>query len=131
MNWPLVFKLSLFGLAMAILTVFVIPAAVEPICWLVIFIICALVIARKGGGHNFIHGLVLGIVNSVWITAAHVWFFDQYIAKHQAEAQAFANVPIAPRAMMAIVGPIVGVVSGVVTGILAVIAAKLFRTNPS
>jgi hypothetical protein len=131
MNWPLVFKLSLFGLAMAILTVFVIPAAVEPICWLVIFIICALVIARKGGGHNFIHGLLLGIVNSVWITAAHVLFFDQYIAKHQAEAQAFANVPIAPRVMMAIVGPIVGVVSGVVIGILAVIAAKLLRTNQS
>jgi hypothetical protein len=131
MNWPLVFKLSLFGLAMAILTVFVIPAAVEPICWLVIFIICALVIARKGAGHNFIHGLLLGIVNSVWITAAHVLFFDQYIAKHQSEAQAFANVPIAPRVMMAIVGPIVGVVSGVVIGILAVIAAKLLRTNPS
>lgn len=131
MNWPLVFKLSLFGLAMAILTVFVIPAAVEPIFWLVIFIVCALIIARQGGGHNFIHGLLLGIVNSVWITVAHVMFFDQYIAKHQAEAQAFANLPIAPRVMMAIVGPIVGVVSGIVIGILAVIAAKLFRTNPS
>ncbi len=131
MNWPLVFKLSLFGLAMAILTVFLIPAAVEPICWLVIFIICALVIARQGGGHNFIHGLLLGIVNSVWITAAHVLFFDTYVAKHQAEMQAFASVPIAPRVMMAIVGPIVGVVSGIVIGILAAIAAKLLRTNPS
>ena len=46
MDWKLIFGLSLFGLAMAIGTVFVIPSNVEPIFWLVIFLVCAFLIAR-------------------------------------------------------------------------------------
>jgi uncharacterized membrane protein len=33
MNWKLIFLLSLFGLAMAIATVFVIPSNIEPLFW--------------------------------------------------------------------------------------------------
>ncbi|HKW01396.1 MAG TPA: hypothetical protein VJN96_16345 [Vicinamibacterales bacterium] len=128
MNWPLVLKLSLFGLAMAIATVFVIPSSLEPIFWLVIFIICAVVIARQAtGGRNFLHGLMVGIVNSVWVTGAHVFFFDTYVANHQAEAQAMSSMPFAPRVMMAIIGPVIGVVSGVVLGFFAMIAGKVLR----
>ena len=50
MNWKLIFGLSLFGLAMAIATVFVIPSKIEPFFWLAIFIICAIVIAK--GDHR-------------------------------------------------------------------------------
>jgi len=124
-NWLLILKLSLFGLVMAVATVFVIPASVEPFCWLAIFIVCAVVIARQRGGRPYLHGQMLGIVNSVWITAAHVIFFDRYVAKHQAELQAFASAPLPPRAMMAIVGPIIGVISGVVIGLLAILAARI------
>jgi hypothetical protein len=127
MNWPLVLKLSLFGLAMAVATVFVIPSSLEPIFWLVIFIICAVVIARRAEGRNFVHGLLVGIVNSVWVTGAHVLLFDTYVANHQAEAQAMSTMPLPPRVMMAVIGPVIGVVSGVVIGILAVIAAKILR----
>ena len=41
MNWKLIFLLSLFGLAMAVGTVFVITSQIEPWCWLLIFIVCA------------------------------------------------------------------------------------------
>jgi hypothetical protein len=44
MDWKLIFGLSLFGLAMAIATVFVIPSNVEPIFWLAIFLVCAYLI---------------------------------------------------------------------------------------
>jgi 1,4-dihydroxy-2-naphthoate octaprenyltransferase len=127
MNWPLVFKLSLFGLAMAIGTVFVIPSNIEPIFWLVIFVICAVLIAQYSGGRNYLHGQMLGIVNSVWVTGAHLIFFDRYVANHQAEVQAFASAPLSPRVMMAIVGPVIGVISGAVIGLLAALAAKILK----
>jgi hypothetical protein len=41
MNWKLIITLSLFGLAMGIATVFVVPSTVEPLCWLAIFVVCA------------------------------------------------------------------------------------------
>jgi hypothetical protein len=125
MNWALVLKLSLFGLAMAFATVFFIPSSIEPLVWLAIFVVCAIVIARQSGGRNYLHGQMLGIVNSVWVTGAHVLFFDQYAAHHAAEVQAFASLPLPPRVMMAFVGPIIGVISGAVIGLFAVVAAKL------
>jgi hypothetical protein len=129
MNWKLILQLSLFGLAMAFLTVFVIPSTVEPFCWLVIFVICAYLIARRAPGSYFLHGLLTGILNSVWITSAHVLLFDQYIARHAREAEMMAQMPLAPKAMMLVTGPIVGVVSGIVLGILGLIVHRIVSTR--
>jgi len=133
MNWKLIFGLSLFGLGMAFATVFIIPSYVEPFCWLVIFVIVAMVIARSRPDRPFVHGLLVGIVNSVWITCAHVVFFDQYIAKHPKEAAMMQSMtmPVSPRAMMAIVGPLVGIISGIVIGVLALLAVKLAKGRTS
>jgi len=59
----------------------VIPSSIEPLFWLVIFVICAYVIAKQAR-KVFLHGLLLGLANSVWITAAHILLFNQYIATH-------------------------------------------------
>ena len=129
MNWKLILELSLFALAMAFGTVFVIPPSVEPVFWVVIFLTCAYVIASRSPKSCFAHGVVLGLVNSVWITAAHMAFFERYIAGHPQEAAMMKSMPLpsAPRLMMAITGPIVGLISGVLIGVLAVGAAKLLR----
>ena len=129
MNWKLIVLLSLFGLAMAVATVFIIPPTVEPLAWLVIFPICAYFIARRAPGSYFLHGLLVGILNSVWITAAHVGLFDVYIARHAREAEMMAAMPLAPRAMMLLTGPIVGVVSGIFLGILALIVHRIVSTR--
>jgi hypothetical protein len=131
MNWKLIFALSLFGLVMAVGTVFVIPANIEPILWLGIFLICAFILARKLAQRHFVHGLLIGIVNSIWITASHVVFFDPYIATHSKEAAMMQTMPVpdSPRLMMALVGPIIGVISGLILGLFAVIAAKLFHSQ--
>jgi uncharacterized membrane protein len=50
---------------------------------------------------------------------------DQYIATHPKEAAMMKSMPLSPRAMMAMTGPLVGVVSGLVLGLFAVIAHKL------
>jgi len=129
MNWKLVVQLSLFGLAMAFATVFVVPSNVEPMLWLPIFVICAYLIAKHAPGKHFLHGLMLGIANSVWITGAHVLLFDAYLAHHAREAEMMKSMPmpLPPRLLMAIVGPCVGVVSGVVIGLFALVAAWLVR----
>ena len=127
MKWALVLELSLFGLAMAFATVFVVPSNIEPLFWLAIFVVCAYIIARKAPGRPFLHGLMVGIVNSVWITSAHIAFFAQYIARHPQEAQMMTTMPLAPKAMMAVTGPIVGVVSGAILGLFAIIAARFVR----
>jgi hypothetical protein len=129
MNTKLILQLSLFGLAMAFATVFVIPSTVEPLCWLAIFVVCAYLIARRAPGSYFLHGLLVGILNSVWITSAHVLLFDQYIARHAREAEMMAQIPLAPKVMMLVTGPIIGVVSGIVLGILALIVHRVVSTR--
>jgi len=131
MNWKLIFGLSLFGLAMAIATVFVIPSNVEPIFWLVILIVCAVIIARVQPTRHFLHGLLVGIVNSIWVTSAHILLFSSYVANHPKEAAMMKNMPMQPQMMMAVTGPIVGVLSGVILGLFAFVAGKLIRPRPA
>lgn len=134
MNWKLIFQLSLFGLAMGVGTVFVIGPKVEPAFWLVIFLICAYLIARGtvGAGMHFLHGVLLGLANSIWITASHVLFFNAYIARHAQEAAMMQNpsIPFPPRTMMLVVGPVVGLLSGIILGVFALIAGKLVKSAP-
>ena len=126
-NWKLVSQLSLFGLAMAFATVFFVPSNIEPFCWLAIFLVCAYVIGAGATPGPFLHGLAIGVVNSVWVTAAHVLFFNQYIANHAREAEMMRSSPMAnsPRLMMAVTGPLIGVASGIILGVFALVAAKV------
>lgn len=130
MNWRLILALSGFGFAMALATVWLIPSSAEPMFWLGIFAVCAVIIARSMVPKPFLHGLMISIVNSVWITAAHVAFFDAYVARHAQEAQMMTGSPIPGRALMAITGPVIGVISGCVLGLFALLASKALRPKP-
>jgi hypothetical protein len=121
----LVAMLSMFGLAMGIATVFVIPSNVEPFCWLAIFLVCAFLIARRQPSRAFVHGLLTSLLNSVWITGAHLIFFDSYVAHHAGEAAMMANSPMPPKLMMLLTGPVVGLVSGLVLGLFSFVASKI------
>jgi uncharacterized membrane protein len=127
MNWKLILQLSLFGLAMGVATVYVISSSIEPIVWIGIFAVTAYLIATRAPGRYLLHGLMVGIVNSVWITSAHILLFDDYIANHPQEAEMLASMPVAvsPRLVMAVTGPIIGVLSGLVIGVLALVASRL------
>ncbi len=119
LDWALILALSAFGLAMGIATVFVIPSSVEPFFWLGIFAICAYLIARRAPANFFLHGLLVSIVNAVWITAAHVVLVDSYLPRHPDEAAMMTKMPMpdSPRLMMLMTGPLVGVASGLVLGL--------------
>lgn len=131
MNWKLIVQLSMFGLAMGLATVFFIPSSVEWVCWLVILVTCAYVIARNCRDKRFLHGLSLGVANSVWMTAAHILFFSRYLAGHPQEAEMLNSMPLpdSPRLMMGITGPVIGVVSGAVIGLFALIAGRFVNAS--
>jgi hypothetical protein len=127
MNYKLIFKLSLFGLAMAISTVYWISSSIEPAFWLVIFIISAYLIAKNCNQKYFLHGFLTSLVNCVWITAAHCILYTPYILNHPDEAGMMAHTPmnINPRIMMLILGPLIGILSGLILGLFSFLASRL------
>jgi hypothetical protein len=129
MNWKLILQLSLFGLVMGVATVFFISSSVEPFCWLVVFLISAYAIAHAAPGRPFLHGVCVGLANSVWVTGAHMLLLDRYLAGHAREAAMMNTMPMPthPRLMMALMGPVIGLGSGIVLGIFAVVATRLVR----
>ena len=125
MNWKLILALSLFGLAMGVGSLFGLGLA-EPLLWLVIFIIYAWVIARRAPGKYFMHGFLVSVVNSVWITAIHAGFFSIY-AKNNPQFVQSAPPGMNPRVVMIIMGPLFGVIFGLVAGLFAFIASKIVK----
>jgi hypothetical protein len=128
-DFKLVLLLSLFGLAMGIATVFVIPSNIEPLFWLAIFVVCAWVIAKRAPGKFFLHGFLVSLVNCVWITGAHIALVSSYLPRHPNEAAMMAKMPMpdSPRLMMLMTGPIVGIVSGLILGLFSFVAGKLVK----
>jgi hypothetical protein len=129
LDLKLILLLSMFGLAMGIATVFVIPSNVEPVFWLAIFAVCAYVLAKRAPGKLFLHGFVVSLVNCVWITGAHMAFVDGYLSRHANEAAMMAKMPMphSPRLMMLMMGPVIGVISGLVLGLFSWVAGKLVK----
>jgi hypothetical protein len=126
MNWKLILQLSLFGAAMGVATVFIVPPNVEPFCWLAIFLVCAATIAKRCTSRYFLHGLCVSLVNSVWITSTHIALFDTYVAGHAQEAAMAAQMG-SPRLMMLVTGPVVGLVSGIVLGLFSLGASRMLK----
>jgi uncharacterized membrane protein len=129
MNWKLIFQLSLFGLAMALATIAFIPEKFEFVFWIFIFIVCAYLIAKNCTGNYFLHGFLVSLVNSVWITAAHLIFRQSYLANHPQMAQMSASMFLAhhPRLQMLIMGPIFGAAFGLILGLFCLVAGKLVK----
>ena len=131
MNWKLIVYLSLFGLTMAIGTVYYIPSPVEPWLWLVILLLCAYLIAQKAPGSYFLHGFLVCLLNCVWITGAHMLLSATYLANHAEEAAQYATMNdkfhLSVTQAMAIFGTIIGILSGLVLGLFSFIASRIFK----
>ena len=129
MNWKMIFQLSLFGLAMAIATVFWIPSSIEPLFWLVIFFFCAKTVAKNAPGKYFLHGFLISMVNSLWITCTHILLADTFLANRPEEAEMMSKMPMpdSPRLMMLMVGPFAGVIFGIILGLFCFIASRFIK----
>jgi hypothetical protein len=133
MNWRLIFMTSLLGLVMAVATISWIPENVELPFWIVLLLVSAWVVARYASGNYFWTGFLISIVNSVWITAAHVLFYSTYIVNHPMMADMGAKMPLHnhPRIGMIVTGPVVGIIFGIVLGFLSWIASKIIKKTPA
>jgi len=131
MNWRLLFLLSLFGLGMGFTTIFWIPTNIEPIFWLMIFLVCAYLIAKYAPNKYFLHGLTLSMLNCIWVVGMHVLFVDDYLINHPEEATMMEDMPLPefPRLMMLLLGPFFGIASGIVLGLFCFLANKLMRSR--
>lgn len=127
MNWKLIFVLSLLAIPMAFATVYYIPQNVEPVVWLVIFIVCAFIIAKVARGKFFLHGFLVSIFNCVWITAIHFIFFDAYYANHPNLAEMKDVTPQTMRYAGLVIGPVIGIISGLILGLFSFVAAKILK----
>jgi hypothetical protein len=131
MNWKIIFQLSVFGLIMAFGTISLIPEKIEPAFWLVIFIFCAVVIAKVCPGKYFLHGFLVSMVNCVWITAVHIAFRQTYVANHPQMASMGTSMPqsiaVHPRLVMAIMGPVFGALFGIILGLFSFVASKIVK----
>jgi hypothetical protein len=125
-SFKLVLGLSLFGLAMGFATVYVITPSVEPFVWLGILVVSTYLVAKYAPKRYFLHGVVVGLLNSVWISGAHWMLFGAYAAGHAREI-AMAAPYGAPRTMILVFGPAVGLASGLLLGLCALFASKFIE----
>jgi len=107
---------------MAVATLFGL-GLLEPLLWLVIFLIYAWAIATRAAGKYFLHGFLVSIVNSIWITMIHAVFFSTYV-KNNPQMLMATSPGMNPRVLMIVIGPILGAVFGLVAGLFALIASK-------
>lgn len=129
MNRKIVFQLSLFGLVMGFATISLIPQSIEPLFWLIIFIISAYLIAKNCAGKYFMHGFFVSLLNSFWITLIHIIFFEKYLANHSNEISMMSQLPLpySPRIVMLMAGIPFGVAFGLILGLMAYIASKIVK----
>lgn len=132
MNWKLIFLLSIFGLVMGFLTISLVPSTIEPFFWLVIFIISSYIIAKYASDRYFLHGFLVSVLNSIWLTLAHVAFFYTYIASHPEYMRMVEGLPPAlsvhPRRLMFLTGPMSGAIFGLLLGLSSWIASRFVRS---
>ena len=129
MNWKLVSALSLFGLFMAVGTVYFISSNVEPIFWIAILLLDAFLIVKFAPGKYFMHGFFTCIGNCIWVTGAHILLFAAYAANHAEEMQMMASGPLNthPRIMMLMVGSFIGIATGILLGLLSLGFSKIMK----
>ncbi|HLG36016.1 MAG TPA: hypothetical protein VI757_14135 [Bacteroidia bacterium] len=129
MNKKLILLLSLFGIAMAFIsTYWITSTAAELSVWFVILLACAYVISTKCSQKYFLNGFVTGILCSLFVTAAHIWLFDDYANHHLERVLLFSNMPMSPRTGMAALSPAFAIVSGLALGLFSFIASKIVKS---
>lgn len=132
MKWKLIFLLALSGVVMGFITLYFIPAKYEAVIGTPIFLMCAYFIARYAEVAYFLHGLVLGILNSAIVTVMHASMAGVYMAHHPKDAVQFAKMSAESGAsvvqVMLLMGLFFAIISGITMGLFAIAGSKILRS---
>lgn len=129
MSWKIVFLLSLFGVVVGFADVYGLSGIAQIIVWLIVFVIFAVVIARRRESDYFVHALLASMLAGFWVGVVHAVFIGTFVA-HNPQLRAGATMmpkSTHPRLIMVIMGPFVGAVTGVVAGVMAAVAGKIVK----
>jgi hypothetical protein len=128
MNWKLVLQLAVFGIAMGLGTAFFVPSMVEPILWLIVFLLSAYTIARHCVKMRFLNGLLVGLLDSLLKTTVHMVFFSAYVARHPQIAMIRQMTSaVSPRQLILLSSPIWGLIYGTAIGLLTLLLALFIK----
>ena len=134
MKWSLILRLSALGLALALASIFFVSPNLEPVLWFAVFLYYAYAIGNGTRTLRFVHGLFLGILNSLWVVGIHDLFLARYLAGHPREVAMLdmthsAGFTLSPRVIMFFTGTMVGVLEGIVIGVFAVVAGLMVKPS--
>ena len=91
MNWKLIALLSTLGLAMALATIFFLPADAEALCWLIVTAIAAAVLGSKLQSLYALHGFLVGLSFTFYNIAFRLIFFHHYFDTHPEDMEKIAH----------------------------------------
>jgi hypothetical protein len=130
-NWRVVLPLTLFGVAVGIVSVFLgtASARADRMLWLPVLLVSAWVIARFAGRSQFGNGAVVGFIAGAvakliqGVFAAAYWDNNPWLAEAFADKDAEFDFQ---RYTLGLV-PYVGVANALIQGFLAWIAGRVFK----
>ncbi len=127
LDWKLLKRLALLGVAMGLATVWGWVGSHEAWAWLLVGAAGAGAIARYVKRDHFQHGVAAGVIISLAAQMLQVIFFPIYMANNLAHTADFNELPIdfPPRLFIVLLAPVIAVASGVVLGVLAWGAAQV------
>ena len=130
MNWKLIIALSLVSIVIAFTGVYgVTTMQSEPLIWLAIFIVYAVIIARFAPGNYFLHGFLVSVLNGLWIGAIHVLNFHTYMRSNPGMKKMYDHMPhiASPKITMVLMAPVFGAALGLIAGLFAFIASRIIK----
>ena len=128
MKWTLILRLSLIEFVLALASIFFISPNVETILWLASVLFFAYAIGKGTRQYPFLHGLLLGIVNAMWVSVVRGVFLVRYLAGHPVAASTIDMISHGrPRLSVALTAIFTGIGQGIVIGVFAIVAGMMVK----
>lgn len=132
MNWKNILILLFVGAVMAVLSVLgYIKGNFEFVLWILLGIVSAYLIAKKGGKMPFMEGVTLGVLSGIVNSVIQSAMFDTYLLNNPESLDGLKQIPLSmpPQYLILFAGPFFGIVYGIVVGIIAMSLRKVLSTN--
>jgi hypothetical protein len=128
MKWTLILKLSLIEIALAVASIFFISPNAETILWLASVLFYAYAIGNGTRQYRFFHGMVLGILNGIWVSTTRSIFLARYLAGHPIAVTTIDMISHSrPRLSLTATAIVTGIGQGIVIGVFAVVAGFMVK----
>jgi hypothetical protein len=131
MNRSLILLLSLFGVVMGLLSLGGVTQGIEWFLWLVIAVLSAVPIAKRGGTSLFGTGFLVGLLDGIFNSIIQALFFEAYLANNQQMSVQMSQIPgdLDPRIFVMLAGPVIGAAYGTIIGLISMLARRIMRNS--